>query len=38
MLNRTLKQLKIEYPENDWTKDYAEQERILDNWVDLDEE
>ncbi|KAI6191723.1 hypothetical protein M3Y97_00258800 [Aphelenchoides bicaudatus] len=38
VLNRTLKQLKLEYPEDDWVKDYVEQEQIIDGWQDLDEE
>lgn len=38
ILNRTLKQLKLEYPDDDWVKDYVEQEHILDGWEDLDEE
>jgi coatomer protein complex subunit epsilon len=37
ILNRTLKQLKLEYPDDDFVKDYVEQERVLDGWVDLED-
>ncbi|KAI6205353.1 hypothetical protein M3Y94_00782500 [Aphelenchoides besseyi] len=37
VLARTLKQLKLEHPDDDWVRDYVEHEQIMDSWVDEEE-
>ncbi|KAI6244206.1 Arginine kinase [Aphelenchoides fujianensis] len=37
VLTRTLKQLKLEHPDDDWVRDYVEHERQMDEWEDEEE-